>query len=515
MYSNPTVVVEKQLKIEHGKDSKDCRVVLTKEWLTWALEENSGAVDKGPKDIPPLSAYSDIVRVRVSWVLKTDVSQVSEESDDQGQSKLDVHYAVRISKPEHRSDLSLTKITFLGTKEACEDISQAVKEEISQRVPRRPKSLLVIINPASGKGSAEQVYRKHGAPIFELCGIKTDVQVTKRAKHSDEILDKYDLTTIDGVVAVGGDGTLTEVVNALLKRTMKDAGIDENDPDVVPKTPSVTCGMFPGGSANGNPLYVGYSKQPSSIAIMIAIGHSEMLDVMTIHCGKQFLAYGLLMLGYGQMARVMGIMEDNRWAGPARYLALPFCLLLKRKLVNLEVEYLPADTTSSESSSTTPNQGTASPVEGATCNSDLSWKKVSGMYLGVDAVSIHPSAPNYDKPFFAHQAINDGKLRLWLSKECGRMEQVSFFNKLKKYDHTAFDVNFLECYEVKAFKIRAVNPKPDDKASRLLIWDGDMLQSPEPHAEIRNHHHIVHFFTRDDGEELRQAYLAKVQAEKS
>lgn len=43
-------------------------------------------------------------------------------------------------------------------------------------VPRRPKSLLVIINPASGKGTAEQVYKKHGAPIFELCGIKTDVQ---------------------------------------------------------------------------------------------------------------------------------------------------------------------------------------------------------------------------------------------------------------------------------------------------------------------------------------------------
>lgn len=45
-----------------------------------------------------------------------------------------------------------------------------------------------------------------------------------------------------------------------------------------------------------------------------------MLDVMTIHCGKQFLAYGLLMLGYGQMGRVMQIMEENRWAGPARYI---------------------------------------------------------------------------------------------------------------------------------------------------------------------------------------------------
>lgn len=59
MDPNSTVVMENQLKIQHGKDSKDCRVVLTKDWLSWALEENSGAVDKGPKDIPPLSAYSD------------------------------------------------------------------------------------------------------------------------------------------------------------------------------------------------------------------------------------------------------------------------------------------------------------------------------------------------------------------------------------------------------------------------------------------------------------------------
>lgn len=32
--------------------------------------------------------------------------------------------------------------------------------------------------------------------------------------------------------------------------------------------------IFCSGSANGNPLFVGYSKQPSSIAIMIAIGRS-------------------------------------------------------------------------------------------------------------------------------------------------------------------------------------------------------------------------------------------------
>lgn len=69
----------------------------------------------------------------MSWVLKIDVSQVSEESNDQEQFKLEVHYAVRTDKAEYRSDLSLTKVTFFGAKEACEDISKAVKEEITQK----------------------------------------------------------------------------------------------------------------------------------------------------------------------------------------------------------------------------------------------------------------------------------------------------------------------------------------------------------------------------------------------
>ena len=39
----------------------------------------------------------------------------------------------------------------------------------------RPKRLLVIINPNSGKKKGIKVYQKSAAPLFKLCGVKVDV----------------------------------------------------------------------------------------------------------------------------------------------------------------------------------------------------------------------------------------------------------------------------------------------------------------------------------------------------
>ena len=62
-------------------------------------------------------------------------------------------------------------------------------------------------------------------PIFELCGITTEVIVTKHFGEARESLQTRDLDGIDGIVTVGGDGTFVDVAQGLLHRTQTDAGL--------------------------------------------------------------------------------------------------------------------------------------------------------------------------------------------------------------------------------------------------------------------------------------------------
>ena len=54
--------------------------------------------------------------------------------------------------------------------------------------------------------------------IFEDAGIKQDVIQTEYKGHASDIIKNYDLTSVQGIVCMGGDGTVHEVVNGLMNR---------------------------------------------------------------------------------------------------------------------------------------------------------------------------------------------------------------------------------------------------------------------------------------------------------
>jgi hypothetical protein len=80
----------------------------------------------------------------------------------------------------------------------------------------RPRNLLFFVNPYGGKRRAVKIFEEHVKPILELCKVKHTVIYTKRRNHAtDELRAMTDeqLQYFDGVIAVGGDGTLCEVVS--------------------------------------------------------------------------------------------------------------------------------------------------------------------------------------------------------------------------------------------------------------------------------------------------------------
>ena len=81
------------------------------------------------------------------------------------------------------------------------------------------KKVLLIVNPVAGLGNIKKDINKI-INNFENLGYKTEIEYTTLEKNGESIVQEK---VNDGeiVVAVGGDGTLNEVVNGVLKNGKK------------------------------------------------------------------------------------------------------------------------------------------------------------------------------------------------------------------------------------------------------------------------------------------------------
>lgn len=79
------------------------------------------------------------------------------------------------------------------------------------------RHLLVVMNPHGGmrRGAAvlEQV-----RPVFVAAEITLDVHTTRHSGHAREIARTVSLKPYDAISAIGGDGTVHEIVGGLLHR---------------------------------------------------------------------------------------------------------------------------------------------------------------------------------------------------------------------------------------------------------------------------------------------------------
>ena len=79
------------------------------------------------------------------------------------------------------------------------------------------RKALVIANPYSGSkegGKALQLINEK----FSKAGITSILKETTHGGHAEEIVNTTDLSDVDMLVSIGGDGTCHEIVNGLLLR---------------------------------------------------------------------------------------------------------------------------------------------------------------------------------------------------------------------------------------------------------------------------------------------------------
>ncbi|XP_022763861.1 sphingoid long-chain bases kinase 1-like [Durio zibethinus] len=209
---------------------------------------------------------------------------------------------------------------------------------------KNPPKMLVILNPRSGRGRSSKVFHGIVEPIFKLAGFKLEVVKTTSAGHAKKLASTVDISTCpDGIICVGGDGIINEVLNGLLSRDNQKEGI------------SIPIGIIPAGSDNSLVWTVLGVRDPVSAAISIVKGGLTATDVFAVEWIQTgVIHFGMTVSYYGFVSDVLELSEKyQKRFGPLRYFVAGFLKFLCLPKYNYEVEYLPAAKEDRESKTST------------------------------------------------------------------------------------------------------------------------------------------------------------------
>ncbi|BBN18411.1 sphingosine kinase [Marchantia polymorpha subsp. ruderalis] len=212
----------------------------------------------------------------------------------------------------------------------------AAKEAVKCRASRE---MLVVLNPKSGRGRARKVFRSKVQPILELAGFKLHVVETTGARHAQTMAMQLDLASCpDGIICVGGDGIINEVLNGLLSR---------DDADQACTTP---IGIIPAGSDNSLVWTVLGVRDPTTAALAIVKGGLVATDVFSVEWTKTGATYmGHTVAYYGFMSDVLELSAKYQGRfGPLRYFVAGVIRLFNLPKYKCEVQFLPAENPSVE-----------------------------------------------------------------------------------------------------------------------------------------------------------------------
>lgn len=167
---------------------------------------------------------------------------------------------------------------------------------------RVSKSTFVILNPYSGRGRGGRLKAKLLAALAAL-QIPHELVETTKSGEAIDLAQKGHMLGYENFVAVGGDGTISEVVNGLAQATATD--------QPVGKLAIISMGS---GNDFANSLHV--SRNPAKAAEAIAKGRGRLCDLgyVTIQAnGKTIQRYFNNNFGTGLDAQVTLESIDMKW----------------------------------------------------------------------------------------------------------------------------------------------------------------------------------------------------------
>ncbi|KAM3837952.1 ceramide kinase-like protein, partial [Diretmus argenteus] len=296
----------------------------------------------------------------------------------------------------------------------------------------RPRSVKVFINPGSHKKEAVHIYRQHVAPLFKMANIHTDITITERKGHALSVLKECKLDEYDGLVCIGGDGSVAELAHALVLRAQLDANIPESDPK--PVKPVKPLGIIPAGSTDIVSCSVHGVRDPVTAAMHIILGHLQQVDMCSFSSLGRLVRFGFsAMFGFG--GRSLALAEKKRWMPSARRREYAVVNTLARlRPEDCELSFLPAKKTDSNLFNQRDPDLDQDLEQDSESEDEESWSTNQGLYLNISIMSIPCLSPHTPQGLAPNTRLANGSAALIAVGNTSRSE---FIKHLKRYSSSS------------------------------------------------------------------------------
>lgn len=156
-------------------------------------------------------------------------------------------------------------------------------------------SYLLVVNPASGRGRSLPRAEALRTALSASASVEI-VRTERRGFATDAVFERA--RDVERVIAIGGDGTLNEVLSGLMRVGGPAADLPE-------------LGFFPAGTANAAILAFGFGTAPDAVARSLASAEARPVDVGIVsHAGVE--RPFLLWFGAGYDAVVIDALNAKR-----------------------------------------------------------------------------------------------------------------------------------------------------------------------------------------------------------
>ena len=175
------------------------------------------------------------------------------------------------------------------------------------------KKFYLTLNPHGGQQKGPRLLTQI-LPVLEAANVDLTIIETAFAGHGNELAHQLDFDGYDGMIVIGGDGTMHEVVNGLLTR---------------PDKKQLPIGLIPGGTGNSFMHDLKLMNPVDAVKSIIG-GNTRQIDVAEVKI-NHVIKYAFNIIGWGLVTDVGNKAEKWRWLGEARYTLLSVFEVLKYK----------------------------------------------------------------------------------------------------------------------------------------------------------------------------------------
>ena len=175
------------------------------------------------------------------------------------------------------------------------------------------RKILLIANPKSGTKSNKDILNI-AKKAFKENNIKITLINTEYAGHALDIVRTCNYNDYSSICAVGGDGTLNEILNGMLTRD------DER---------KIPIGMIPGGTGNSFMKSLG-SLDLAKALMDIIKNEPSLVDVIKVNAYDK-IYFSINLIGWGMATDISVVAEKLRIFGGQRYNIASIYEIIKNK----------------------------------------------------------------------------------------------------------------------------------------------------------------------------------------